>query len=520
MAEVRKAARQATTLNAMFWRDHKSDRLKSLETSRAEMREFKSRIEPTDPLRPRGARMENEVHILHDQLDLAFGLAAGASPADARSRGAAFAAMAREVVLDEVIYPYNRLFGQYKKPEELWGLAAKARERFGATLAASDGIRDGQTGAVRLVFEDYVRAIEELREWGLQAEPGRLARAVDPAPARAASPSSTTRSRSSTPSCPARRGRRSSAATCVFYWNGQQWQLTLHRSILAARDYHVLWLHDFDGVDHGGDADGDQLLHHGRGLPEGAHRARARVRHDRQASRLHDPGGPQLLGSEQGPRCTPTCCRTRCAPGRRCRSRRSSRTGKMQEGVERALAELRGAVAGSKRLQEEASRRGQDWLRKYVSVHLNVMNPADFSYRTSRLIDYLPIAPDTIVRDHRKIIFFDVTELDPGKGAAIYGGVGVGEQYASATWEDRSTRLAGPAALSVKDAARRYLKANGVQRRGDPAPAAAACQARRLRRAREAARGATAGPPRRWRCTTTAASRRRTRASRRPCSTR
>ena len=41
----------------------------------------------------------------------------------------------------------------------------------------------------------------------------------------------------------------------VFYWNGQQWQLTLHRSILAARDYHVLWLHDFDGVDHGGDAD-------------------------------------------------------------------------------------------------------------------------------------------------------------------------------------------------------------------------------------------------------------------------
>ena len=141
---------------------------------------------------------------------------------------------------------------------------------------------------------------------------------------------------------------------------------------------------------------------------------------------------------------------------------------KMQEGVERALAELREAVAGSKRLQEEASRRGQDWLRKYVSVHLSVMNPADFSYRTSRLIDYLPIAPDTIVRDHRKIIFFDVTELDPGKGAAIYGGVGVGEQYASATWEDRAVRLAGPAALSVKDAARRYLKAERLPGRGDP----------------------------------------------------
>ncbi len=74
------------------------------------------------------------------------------------------------------------------------------------------------------------------------------------------------------------------------------------------------------------------------------------------------------------------------------------------------------------------------------------------------------------MRDHRKIIFYDVTELDPGKGAAIYGGVGVGEQYASATWEDRSTRLSGPAALSVKDAARRYLKANGLKDEDIPFP--------------------------------------------------
>ena len=40
------------------------------------------------------------------------------------------------------------------------------------------------------------------------------------------------------------------------------------------------------------------------------------------------------------------------------------------------------------------------------------MNPADVSYRTSRLIGYLPIAPDNMVRDHRTIAFFDLTELD------------------------------------------------------------------------------------------------------------
>ena len=44
------------------------------------------------------------------------------------------------------------------------------------------------------------------------------------------------------------------------------------------------------------------------------------------------------------------------------------------------------------------------------------MNPADVSCRTSRLIGYLPIVPDNMVRDPRKIAFFDLPELDPGKG--------------------------------------------------------------------------------------------------------
>ena len=143
---------------------------------------------------------------------------------------------------------------------------------------------------------------------------------------------------------------------------------------------------------------------------------------------------------------------------------------KMQEGVERALAELRTAVAASKRLQEEASRRGRDWLRKYVSVHLNVMNPADFSYRTRRLVGYLPIAPDTIVRDHRKIILYDVTELEPGKGAAIYGGVGVGRAVRLRHLGGPRDPPGGPAALSVKDAARRYLKQNGFRDENIPFP--------------------------------------------------
>ncbi len=299
MAEVRKAARQATILNAMFWRDHRSDRLKSLETSRAEMQEFKSQISQTDPLRPRGLRMDNEVQILHDQLDLAFGLAAEASEAQARSAGAPLAALAREVLLDEVIYPYDRLFGQYKKPEDLWGLAARARERFASRLAASSAA-GANADTVRLVFDDYVQVIEELRDWGLASNHGRLARDVDPAAARAAA-------RAVRHPAGARRHPVAGAADASR--RGQQ-RLLLERAAVAADAAPQHPRHPglsralAPRLRRGGPRRRrrqHQLLHHRRGLPEGTDRARARVRQHREAPRVHDPGRPQLLGGEQGP---------------------------------------------------------------------------------------------------------------------------------------------------------------------------------------------------------------------------
>ncbi len=321
---------------------------------------------------------------------------------------------------------------------------------------------------MRLVFEDYVRAFEELREWwwkrGLADSRGlwiplQLALRPEQYDTQAELDAIVSRAQ----------GTPLVGGNQVFYWNGQQWQLTLHRSILAARDYHVLWLHDFDGVDHGGDAD---VISYFITVDGYLKALTERVREFDRTGKLpvymilvdlnYWEGNKGRLYTDvlQDPLREDPKLPRQGVEGNR----------KMQLGVERALAELRAAVAGSKRLQEEAARRGQGWLRQYVSVHLNVMNPADFSFRTNRLISYLPIAPDTIVRDHRKIIFFDVTELDPGQGAAIYGGVGVGEQYASATWEDRAVRLAGPAALSVKDAARRYLKANGFRDEEIPYP--------------------------------------------------
>jgi phosphatidylserine/phosphatidylglycerophosphate/cardiolipin synthase-like enzyme len=467
MQEVRLGARAVAVLSTAFWPDDRSDRLKSLEKSQAQMRDFVKIISATSPRRPQGARMENEVNILHDQLDLAFGLAAGAPEGEARPRGAPLAAIAREVVLDEVLYPYNRLFGQYKRPDELWGLAARARDRFGETLGAA-ALTGGHGAAVRAVFEDYLRVIEETRAWWvkrLEADsrlawlPFQLALRPEQHDTQAEIDAILSRAQE-TPLV---------GGNTVFYWNGQQWQLSLHRTIHQARDYHVLWLHDYDGIDPAGDVD---VVGYYISVEGYLNALTERVREFDRTGKL--PVYMILVDlnyweANKGRLYTDLLQDPLHARARLPKQDVAENRG-LQERTEKALAELREAVKSSKRLQEEAARRGPDWLRKYVSVHLNVMNPADFSFRTSRLVGYLPIAPDTMVRDHRKIVFYDLTERDPGKGAALFGGVGVGEQYATATWEDRAVRLTGPAALTLKDAARRYLGQNGVKPEDIPAP--------------------------------------------------
>ncbi len=141
----------------------------------------------------------------------------------------------------------------------------------------------------------------------------------------------------------------------------------------------------------------------------------------------------------------------------------------MQRRVEEAQKELREAVAGSRRLQEEAHQRGASWLKDVVKVHVNVTYPADLSFRTAKVLEFFPFAPDSLMLDHRKLFFYDVTEEDPRKGEACFTGTGVGSEYAGPTWDDRGILVAGPALLELKDAARRLLRAQGYEEDDIPA---------------------------------------------------
>ena len=114
--------------------------------------------------------------------------------------------------------------------------------------------------------------------------------------------------------------------------------------------------------------------------------------------------------------------------------------------IEKAQQELRAAVAESTLLQQRARTYGDDWLRSRIKVHVNITNPVDWSFWSYRVLPVLGL-PDVVMRDHRKISFYDVTELDPGQGEAMYAGVGIGEHYTGPTWDDRSLLARGPAVL-------------------------------------------------------------------------
>ena len=141
----------------------------------------------------------------------------------------------------------------------------------------------------------------------------------------------------------------------------------------------------------------------------------------------------------------------------------------MEKDIAKVQEELREAVSNSRLLQTEAREYGRKWLENMIKVHVNITNPSDPSFWTDQILPLIGL-PDNTMRDHRKISFYDITEDDPYKGMAIYTGMGVGEHYVGATWEDRAIMAQGPAVLSLKYSARQLLLNQGFEEDEIPYP--------------------------------------------------
>jgi hypothetical protein len=361
---------------------------------------------------------EGEVDYYHATLDRAFGLALGADAADAPVVGRPLADVARVIALEELFLPYNRLIGQYKKPDALDGLAARARARFVATLELENGVPEAGAFAALQVFETWLGSFEQLRRWLARLTndsrmhwlPLGLVLRADQHETRAQIDSLIEQA--------LRRPLHGGSST--LYINAPQFQSELERTIHEAQVYHVLWIHDFrgrnefGGIDRVGYAQAVNgylraLLDRVREYDDTGRMPVFLMMLDQHSYEIHD--SRMWLDLLERPLTH--------------RLRLADEFSEMQHAVESLQDSLQEAVRASRRLNAEMAAFGDEWVARVVKVHVNVTNPSDFAFRSSRLLG-LPIGGDNLMRDHRKIVIRDVTEADPAAGEVILTGRGGG----------------------------------------------------------------------------------------------
>jgi hypothetical protein len=400
--------------------------------------------------------IESEANLFHGLIARAFSAALDA-PAGERAASAA-----REVLLTEVLLPYNRLLGQVKRPDGVRGFGSRAQGIFLRRIHM-DGVAAGEAAsAAHWVFTELLDIVEVnraaiAREWGdsrfvwlplqfaLRPEDHDTQAELDAIVERAVE-------------APFTNGNR------VSYVINEQFQYQLSRTIQVAEDYHVLWTHDFRGNDDQGNPDEMAYRHVVRSYLA---TLTARVRAYDRTGKLPvyiimlDEWFYQVRNGRWWMTLLEDPTRHRVHFAREFKA--------WEDTIVAAQAELREAIASSSLLQAQRRQYGEGWLRNLVKVHVNITNPADPSFWSWRVARGVPLG-DNMMRDHRKIVFYDVTEADPYRGEAIYTGAGVGENYANLSWEDRSLLVRGPAILTLKTAAREVLVSQGLDPERVPYP--------------------------------------------------
>jgi hypothetical protein len=447
-------ARWLARLSFVFWDDRGGNYQEGLARARTDITAFKAELEQRDAWHPGGHTFAAEMAVYHGGLERAFAVS-GIDPAAVNA--------AYRIMREDVIFAYDRNFGQYKKPETLMGFGALARARFEAWLTDSTALPAAHRSAALYVFDRWLDRLEEIRT-AIDEQSANDPRLVW-LPLQLALRQREYDTQAKIDAVieqllkqPFTRGN------AALYVDNRQFQFELARMILSAEDYHVLWIHDYAGVNAAKKPDSigwAQTRIYLRALT-------ARVRAYDRTGKLPvyiimadafftgtNKGAIWLSVLEH-----PLTHRAKLPKG--------------FEAMERELSDaqdsLRAAVAASKRLQADAAAHGgQRWLDSRIRVYVSLTGPSDLTFRTSHLLG-VGFMSDNLIRDHRKIAFRDVTEADPSKGEAIYGGVGVGQHYSSATWEDRALLISGPALVGLKDRARETLRMNGFSESEIPWP--------------------------------------------------
>jgi phosphatidylserine/phosphatidylglycerophosphate/cardiolipin synthase-like enzyme len=409
--------------------------------------------------RPYGRSYDAATQAYRQALSSAFAAATGSA-----ERGEMMAVRARAGVLDDVILPYDALFGQVKDDRGIDGMLGVAREHFNRWLSDSSGVGPASRTRALAVHERWLGVLNDVcRQLLGQWKDSRL---VWLPPQLALAPEQYDEQAEVDALIARVTGLPFTDRNAVAYLRTVDLPPEIARSIAAARVYHVLWTHDFTGRRPAGELDESSYTTVADAyLPA---LTAAVQRYDStgtmpqfmillDAFYYHARDGRLWMDVLENPLHATVHLRANETT--------------QAEHVQRRLDALRAAVSHSARLQREASEHGGDaWLAQVVKVHVSITLPSDFSFRSSRIVPPFPFVSDNIIRDHRKLVLYDFTEADPYAGELLVTGIGIGEHYASATWEDRGYRVRGPAALEARSAVRRMLEGNGVHGDRIPAP--------------------------------------------------
>ncbi len=467
MAEVYRRGTTLLKFSSFFFDDEGGSYEKSLARGRARAMEVKAIFNaPVPPNTPAPSYATTEA-AYHRALDAAFGAAITGGRPDT-VLGQPLARQAEAIVFDEVILPYDRVFGQYKDNNSLLGLGGVAHDKFDAWLAGQARLSAAQRTAALAVLDRWLTVLDQLRaEYSLDSTndsrliwlPMQLAIRPDQHDEQSEIDAIIERLVD----------QEFTDDNAAAYISGQQFQFELSRMIAQTERYHVLWIHDYRGVTPEGRPDKVAFAMTLRGYMDNLRR---KVESYEQTgvyptymifldqNYYEANKGKTFLGVFDDPLGAPFSL-----PGR------DSLSVAMQAALRAAQDSLRMAVARASRLQADAARHPdpERWLRETVRVHVSITNPADLSFRSNHLLG-LPFAPDNLIRDHRKLAFRDITEADPASGEAIFTGVGIGEHYATPTWEDRAILVSGSSLLELKNEARVLLLQQGFTAAEIPAP--------------------------------------------------
>ncbi len=468
MDEVREAMRWLVALSSAFWLTENESL--SYEATVREWREilttFRDEVIARELDEGPESTWEGKVEAYHNALDRAFGRALGVPDEGAVRAGRPLADEARRIVLEEVLFPYNRTIGRYRQPDLLTGFTARARARWSAWSRLSPEARapgaDESSPDALAVLDDWLESLEELRaelasltgdsrmQWlplalALRPEEHRTRAQIDALVERAL-------------------GTGFEGGNAVLDTNAPQFQVELLRTLHETETYHVLWIHDFRGTDSSGDPDRTAF----QMVTDGYLRALL------EAVRRYDETGrmpvfmivldQHFYELNDGRRWMDLLERPLEHRPRLPRSHTSWR-----ERIEALQDSLALAIEGSERLQAEVRAFGPGWVGELVKVHVNITNPSDLSFRNRRLLGP-PLGADNLVRDHRKLVLRDLFEDDPASGELILSGVGVGDHYANPTWDDRALLVQGPGASAVLPFLRQTLARNRLGGASLPPP--------------------------------------------------